>query len=92
MTCQHVRLPDGTGAIVCSGPRTRYCSCGRPADRLCDWKVPTLQSPGASGTCDKPVCTRCSAKPARNKDICPAHIPALREWQRAQAAAGGPPA
>lgn len=86
MTCERVRLPDGTGAIICSGTRTRRCSCGRPADRLCDWKVPTR----ASGTCDKPVCNRCSAKPARGKDVCPAHTPALREWQRAQASNGKP--
>ena len=83
MTCHHVRLPGGTGAIVC-GP-TRRCSCGKPADLLCDWKVPTR----ASGTCDKPICRRCAASPARGKHVCPAHIPALRAWQQAQEAAGG---
>lgn len=88
MTCTHTRLPDGTAAIVCSGPRTKFCSCGKPADLLCDWKVPTR----ASGTCDKPICRHCAARPARGKDICPAHTPALREWQRAQAAREGRPA
>ena len=84
MTCEHVRLRDGTAAIVCTGTSTRRCSCGRTADLLCDWKVPTR----SSGTCDKPICRRCAARPARGKDICPAHIPALREWQREQSSAG----
>lgn len=89
MTCQHVRLPDGTPAIVCgSKPRAPRCSCGKPADLLCDWRVPTR----ASGTCDKPICRRCAASPARGKDICPAHTPALRAWQRKQAQAKGQPA
>lgn len=79
MTCTRVTLPDGTAAIVC-GPRVRKarCACGSTADLLCDWKVPTRRS----GTCDKPVCSRCSVSPAPGKDLCPAHAAAWRAWPK----------
>jgi hypothetical protein len=79
MTCTPVQLPDGTRAIVC-GPRQRRrkCSgCGRPADLLCDWKVPARKS----GTCDKPICPRCSFSPAPDKDLCLTHRPAFEAWR-----------
>ena len=80
MTCETVILPDGQRAIVC-GPRQRRrkCSgCGRmTADRQCDWKVSTHKS----GTCDKWVCASCTVNPGPDKDICPEHAPALRDWQ-----------
>lgn len=87
MPCDRVTLPDGTAAIVCSrGPRRARCACGKPATRLCDWKVPGRRS----GTCDAPICASCATSPAPDKDICPAHAPALRAWQetRPQAASG----
>lgn len=77
MPCHHVDLGNGTGAIVCTG-RAARCACGRRADRLCDWKVPTRKS----GTCDKPVCSSCSTKPAPEKDLCPAHARAFADWKR----------
>lgn len=81
MTCHHLELPDGSRAIVCM-PRGKRCGCGRPANLACDWKVPTRRS----GTCDKPICTRCTTSPAPGKDICQAHAPDLRQWEQRQRA------
>lgn len=69
MTCEHVILPNGTAAIVCGRGRRQRCKCGRPATLLCDWKVPSRRS----GTCDAPICDRCTTSPAADKDLCPAH-------------------
>ena len=74
MVCDLVTTPDGPTAIVCSRRRRQRCACGRPATLLCDWKR------GGGGTCDKPLCTRCTTSPAADKDLCPAHAEALREW------------
>lgn len=76
MTCERVILPDGTAAIVCSGRRRKRCACGRPATRLCDWKLRSR-----SGTCDTPLCAACTASPAPDKDLCPAHAAAWAERQ-----------
>lgn len=77
MTCQRVPLSDGTAAIVCSG-RLKRCGCNRPARLLCDWKVPSRRS----GTCDRPLCARCTHAPAPGKDLCPEHA---RAWAARQA-------
>ena len=77
MTCEHVHLSGGMSAIVCSSGRRPKCSgCGRPAGLLCDWKTPGIRN----GTCDAPVCERCSTKPASNKDLCPTHAAAYEQW------------
>lgn len=70
MTCETVSLPGGGRAIVC-GPRRRRrkCACGKPAGKLCDWKVKSRRS----GTCDTPICSSCSHVPAPGKDLCPQH-------------------
>lgn len=69
-----IRTDNG---IVCtSGPRRR-CSCGRPATLECDWKVPGRRS----GTCDKPICERCTTRPAEGKDLCPDHARAWSDWK-----------
>lgn len=85
MACERVSLPGGGHAIVC-GTRSRRqrCACGKPATRLCDWKVPAAVS--ASGhatraTCDAPICASCATSPAPEKDLCPAHAAAWRAWQ-----------
>jgi len=77
MTCEHVQLPGGGFAIVCSSGRTKRCSCGRRADLLCDWKVPSRRS----GTCDAPICRRCTVSPAPDKDLCPQHAKAFEAWR-----------
>jgi hypothetical protein len=58
-------------------PQPKRCPCGRRADRLCDWKVEGKRS----GTCDAPICSRCSTKPAPEKDLCAKHAVALEEWR-----------
>lgn len=78
MPCERVSLPGGGLAIVCGTRASRQrCACGKPATLLCDWKVPARRS----GTCDAPICSSCATSPAPEKDICPAHAPALRAWQ-----------
>lgn len=79
MTCHGVDIPGGGRAIVCT--QTRRCKCGRRATLACDWKVPTRKS----GTCDKPLCDRCTTSPAPGKDLCAAHAEAFQEWKTAQA-------
>lgn len=76
MTCEHITLPSGGSAIVCSS--RQKCRCGRRATLLCDWKVPSRQS----GTCDKPICSKCTTSPAPDKDLCPAHAEAFKEWKK----------
>lgn len=73
MPCQHVRLPSGGGAIVCTSARSQRCACGARGTRLCDWKVPARRS----GTCDTPLCARCTSAPAPDKDLCRNHA---AEW------------
>jgi predicted NAD/FAD-binding protein len=86
MSCQHVRLPDGTAAIVC-GPSRRFkiCACGsgKPAKLLCDWKSPERES----GACDAAICEACSTSPAPDKDLCPAHARAWVTWKTERAGA-----
>ena len=77
MVCETIRLPGGGSAIVCSGRRSQRCACGRPATRLCDWKVATRRS----GTCDKPLCANCSTMPQADKDLCPDHAQAFADWK-----------
>lgn len=78
MTCTPVNLPGGGMAIVCT--TTQRCKCGNRATLECDWKVPEK----ASGTCDKPLCAKCTHSPAAGKDLCPTHA---AEWK--QRLAGG---
>lgn len=86
MTCQGVRLPGGGAAIVCDGRRRQRCECGHPATLLCDWKVPGKRS----GTCDKPICERCTTRPAPDKDLCRAHAAAFEDWKATRTAGPGP--
>lgn len=81
MPCEVVSVPGVGSAIVCTSGRRRRCKCGGRATRLCDWKKPRKRS----GTCDEPLCIRCSTSPASEKDLCPAHA---AEWEARKA---GPP-
>lgn len=80
MTCEHVSVPGGGTAIVCTrGKRPIRCSaCGKRGDRLCDWKVD-------GGTCDKPICKRCTFSPARGKDLCTEHALEYGLWKAKRA-------
>lgn len=68
------RLRRGAFAIVCTrgrvGRRCRYC--GGAADHLCDF--PVLRD-GKRGTCDAPLCSRCTTRIAGGRDLCRAHAP-----------------
>lgn len=76
MTCEIVTLEGGGRAFVCTSRRRPRCACGRVATRACDWKVPER----SSGTCDVDLCPGCTTKPARHKDLCPAHAAAYADW------------
>lgn len=84
MGCERVSLPSGGFAIVCGTRASRgqraqdRCACGKPATLLCDWKVAS----NPARTCGAPICANCTTSPAPEKDICPAHAPALRAWQQ----------
>jgi hypothetical protein len=82
VTCEHVRLPGGGTAIVC-GPRRSHdrCRCGRIATLACDWKMPKGTTVRKTGTCDKPLCERCTVSPAPDKDLCPTHAEAFEAWR-----------
>lgn len=83
MTCEHIRLADGTGMFVCgTKARPKCVKCGKRADRECDWKVAGRRS----GTCDKPICARCTTSPAPEKDLCPEHAEAWANWKQARRA------
>lgn len=71
MTCHRIQT-GGTVAIVCDGRRPRRCKCGAKGTLLCDWKVETRRP---SGTCDAPICDRCTTSP--DKDLCAKHA---AEW------------
>lgn len=76
--CENIKL-DGHNVIICGLRRKRqYCSCGRPCDFLCDWKVPANES----GTCDKPICSNHSKQVALGKHLCPEHQLQWDDWQR----------
>lgn len=76
MPCHGVSIPGGGSAIICTGRRrAKKCACGNPAALLCDWKRT------GGGTCDKPICSQCTTSPAPDKDLCPDHAAAFREWQ-----------
>lgn len=86
MPCTRVPMPTGGFAIIC-GPRTKQrCACGAPATKLCDWKVKERKS----GTCDKPLCAKCSHSPAPEQDLCPAHADEWISRGRPSAPVGAP--
>ena len=81
VTCELVTLDNGARAIVCGSRRRQRCKCGRPADLLCDWKVPNRRS----GTCDAPICHACTKSPTAGKDLCPEHARAFEAWKAERA-------
>jgi hypothetical protein len=74
MPCTPLKLGDGVTALICSRGRTRkrcrYCSGA--GGRLCDFPV---TRDGVRGTCDAPLCSRCTTKIAGDGDLCRAHAP-----------------
>lgn len=76
MRCRAIRLPDGTGAIVCGArarraARCQVAGCTVPHVALCD-------HPMASGkTCDMRLCGRHRAQLGPEDDRCPDHAAQL---------------
>jgi hypothetical protein len=80
MPCEKADLPGGSYAIICSrgGSAKRCTYCGARASQLCDFPVlkpATLRKPAHKGTCDAPLCVRCTWKIAGDGDLCRAHAP-----------------
>lgn len=77
MSCDHIKVPGGGVAIVCSRgrrqQRCRWC-VSRPGKFLCDWKV------GPGKTCDKPICSEHAQEVASNKHLCPEHQKTYTAW------------
>lgn len=88
MTCQVVSVPGAGTAIVCgTRARKRCIQCDRVGTLLCDWKMPSRKS----GTCDAPICHRCSTSPSMHgrtdfdKDLCPRHAREFEAWKAKRA-------
>jgi hypothetical protein len=76
--CLKLEMPDGSFGIVCGLRRSKkFCACGRPCEFECDWKMKVR-----SGTCDKPICSRCALQVGPDKHLCREHQKAWEEWQR----------
>jgi len=76
MPCRPLTSLDGkTVGFACSrGRRSKPCAyCSRPSSRLCDF--PVMKDHGIKGTCDCPLCDRCTTGFAREGDLCRAHAP-----------------
>ncbi len=82
MTCEHIRLPDGNGFRLRHAASAEMRPVRRRADLECDWKVPGRKR----GTCDAPICSRCTTSPAPEKDLCPDHAAAWQRWKEARSA------
>lgn len=78
MACEHIKFPDGTTGIICGVRRSpvNFCSCGRVAELLCDWKVKRKRS----GTCDRPICKQHALEVAPDKHLCQEHQKAWSDW------------
>jgi hypothetical protein len=71
MPCNIYRSDDGKiQVIVCGRGRSKRCKCGRPATKLCDYK---LTGPKTGLTCDVPLCNHCSTSAGPDFDLCPVH-------------------
>jgi hypothetical protein len=70
MPCNHVKLPNGATAIVCSRNRPKRCTeCGAPGTILCDYP----DTSNKSGTCDRPCCRKHAVNVGPDKDYCVGH-------------------
>lgn len=79
MTCHRIDVPGIGRGFVCT--KTRRCKCGRRATLECDWKVPSRKS----GTCDAPICAKCTTSPAPEKDLCAKHAEEYERWKKTRA-------
>lgn len=75
MTCTPFEV-DGVRGIACTRSPAKRCKCGYKATLACDWKVATKRS----GTCDAPLCARCTTSPWAGKDLCAVHKVEYQAW------------
>ena len=79
-----MQIPGEANKIIVRGEVRRinvgfkFCSCGRPADFICDWK--SKESP--SGTCDLAICSRCVLQVGPDKHLCEYDQKAYEQWKR----------
>ena len=74
-----LKLPDPDSLLVrCCRIFQKFCACGRAAQFLCDWKVPSRKS----GTCDAPICTYHAKQVAPGKHLCPLHQKHYDDWKK----------
>ncbi len=74
MPCNHINLPGGGSAIICSRSSQKRCAGGRPATKLCDFP---LAGTKAGKTCDKPLCVVCAVHREPDIDYCRPHAELL---------------
>jgi len=76
MTCERLKLPDGTAAIVCSRDRkakAMQCEfCGLwTATLLCDGPTNWRTHPRRKKTCDAALCASCAQEVGEDRHLCP---------------------
>lgn len=86
MTCEHIRMPDGSTMIVCSrgrrAPKCRFCD--RRAAYQCDFP---LTGRSAGKTCDANICKACAVRQpitalhGDTVDFCPPHARVEQQQQ-----------
>lgn len=88
MHCENIDVP-GVGRVIICGRnpsidvRAACRVCGAPASKLCDFPTrrpvihggrQTLQK----GTCDAPLCEKCTTDIGGDSDLCPVHAKAWK--------------
>jgi hypothetical protein len=80
MPCERFELDtkDGGKAVgfICTRGRKRWCKCGKPATRLCDYPKPSKKK--RDKTCDVAMCVDCACKVADDRDLCAEHAKLVR--------------
>jgi hypothetical protein len=81
MACKVVKLPNGMTALVKMAPqRKKFCECGRPCTKLCDYVMSHQSRRGVTErTCDKPMCDRCAVHVGPETDYCVPHAEIMRQ-------------
>lgn len=86
MPCQWIKLPGGGVAHVSTSPqRKKFCACGAPCTKLCDFDVSPPGQVTHRKTCDKPLCDKCAIHAGPDTDYCRPHAE-LPKQQRGEAA------
>lgn len=74
MPSHRIKFSDGTVAIVHMSPqKKKFCACGRPCTKLCDFDISPPSQVTHRRTCDKPLCDRCAVHAGPELDYCKPH-------------------